>query len=76
MKEEIEQQGLSIAELYIDRQYVSSDAVADVIAQGGEVVCRPWRTGNGELFSKEDFNINVRDRMITCPLGQTEPASV
>jgi len=27
---------------------------------------------NGKLFTKADFKINMRDRTITCPAGETE----
>ena len=39
----------------------------------GEIVCRPWAARNGELFPKSSFDINIRDRTITCPENRTEP---
>jgi len=56
-----------IGELFIDRGYVGSDLVTELIAEGYEVVCKPWVARNGSLFSKRDFKINMRDLTITCP---------
>jgi hypothetical protein len=60
------------AEVFIDRGYVQSDFVADAESAGATIFCRPWSPRNGELFSKRDFNINMRLRTITCPGGETE----
>ena len=62
-----------IAQLSIDRGYIKSQLVADVLARRGEVLCKPWVPRNGAFFPKGDFVINMRTRTITCPAGQTEP---
>jgi hypothetical protein len=62
-----------IGGLYIDRGYINAPIVADTEKAGGEIVCRPWATRNGEHFPKSRFNINIRNRTITCPEGQTQP---
>lgn len=74
MADDIEAQGRTIDELYIDRGYLASPLVAE-IDRRGEVICRPWPVSNNNngLFSKTDFNINVRDKVITCPAGQKKP---
>ena len=73
MADDIEAQGRTIDELYIDRGYLASSLVAEV-ERRGEVVCRPWPANNNKgLFCKTDFDINVRDKLITCPSGQTKP---
>ena len=73
MADDIEAQGRSIDELYIDRGYLASPLVTEVDRRG-EVICRPWTvSNNNDLFSKTDFKINVRDKLITCPGGQTKP---
>ena len=48
--------------------------LASIEQDGGEVVCKPWRQDNNKtgLFSKADFDINIRDKTITCPAGQVE----
>ena len=69
----VEQQGLSIDELDIDRGYVTSPLVDEIEERGGTVRCRPWQAPNGQLYTKRDFDINTRDRTITCPAGVTLP---
>ncbi len=73
LKADIERQpGGPIEELYIDRGYIKSPAVAEVLKGGGDVICRPWPVRNGPLFSKGEFSLNMRARTITCPAGATE----
>jgi hypothetical protein len=73
LKADIERQELGpIAELDIDRGYLSSPVVPAVLKAGGTVICRPWGVATGEVFSKQDFKLNMRDRTITCPGGYTE----
>jgi hypothetical protein len=68
------QMGLAPHELQIDRAYLHSALVEQVVERGGTVVCRPWKGTNSTtgLFGKRDFQINVRDGTITCPAGQVE----
>jgi hypothetical protein len=70
---DLSQRRRAIGELYIDRGYINAPLVEDVLALGGEIICRPWVAKNGKLFPKARFKINVRDRAITCPAGATEP---
>lgn len=72
--EDIESQGLHITELHIDRAYVNSPVVNDVLSAGGQVFAKPWgqRARNSDLFSKRDFKIDLRSKTITCPAGQVE----
>jgi hypothetical protein len=72
LKADVERMERRIAELHIDRGYIASPIVSDVIADGGEVVCKPWVARNGKLFTKADFKINMRDMTITCPAGEVE----
>ena len=74
LKADIEGQGFDIGELNIDRGYLKSVAVEHLEKEGGEVVCKPWRIANNNkgMFTKADFDINIRDKTITCPAGQTE----
>jgi hypothetical protein len=71
LQDDWEHQRIEVDELYIDRGYIASDVVDDVVAAGGEVICRPWQFANRGRFAKADFDINIRDRTITCPEGQT-----
>lgn len=74
LNEDIERQGAQIASLYIDRGYITSPIVEEVLDRDGTVICRPWNaSNNGELFSKSDFKLDMRSKTITCPAGQLEP---
>jgi hypothetical protein len=72
LKADLELQHRRIGELHIDRGYIVSPVVGEVLDDGGEVISKPWVPRNGKLFSKADFEINMRDRTITCPAGQVE----
>jgi IS5 family transposase len=73
LQDDFEHQRVEVRELYIDRGYITSDFVEDVLTNHGEVICRPWQFSNRGRFAKSDFDINIRDRTITCPEGQTQP---
>jgi len=62
----------AIGQLSIDRGYINSPLASEVFARGGEVLCKPWVAGNGKIFRKRDFTINMRSRTVTCPAGQVE----
>jgi len=72
LKTDIDRMKRRIAEAHLDRGYIASPIVAEVIADGGEVICKPWVPRNGKLFTKGDFKINMRDMTITCPAGEVE----
>jgi len=72
LQRDIEQMGRSIAELNIDRGYIASPLVDEVLGAGGQVVCKPWVARNGKSFAKGDFKLNLRNLTITCPAGETE----
>jgi hypothetical protein len=72
LKADLERQGKRIAEMHVDRGYIASPVVGEVLVDGGDVICKPWVPRNGKLFTKADFKINMRDRTITCPAGKVE----
>jgi hypothetical protein len=72
LRRDIAQMGQEIAELNIDRGYIASPLVDEVLGAGGQVVCKPWVARNGTSFAKRDFKLNLRDLTITCPAGETE----
>ena len=72
LKRDIEQQGFEIAELHIDRGYIANPVVDEILGVGGDVVCKPWVPRNGKSFTKTAFKINMRDRTISCPAGESE----
>jgi hypothetical protein len=72
LQRDIALQGLEIAELNIDRGYVASPLVDQILGAGGDVICKPWVARNGTSFTKAAFKMNLRDLTITCPAGETE----
>ena len=72
LQADIERQKLAIDELYIDRAYVNSEVVDDVLARRGDVICKPWVSRNKKLFPKSAFKLDMRTRSITCPAGQRQ----
>jgi hypothetical protein len=73
LRTDMARQGLQPDELYIDRGYIGSSLVDDVLARRGQVVCRPWVSHNGDLFPKEAFRLNLRDHTVACPAGHRRP---
>jgi hypothetical protein len=72
LEQDIALQGRGIAELNIDRGYIASPLVDEILGAGGQVICKPWVARNGKSFAKGDFKLNLRDLTITCPAGETE----
>jgi len=74
LEQDIGRQGLNISELHVDRGYINASTASLVLARGGQVLCKPWvsRNSNPELFTKQDFHVDMRRLTITCPAGQTE----
>ncbi|MEM9692080.1 MAG: IS1182 family transposase [Myxococcota bacterium] len=74
ISDDIARQGLALQEMHIDRAYVNSPVVAEVLARGGTVLAKPWgiRPARPGLFSKADFRIDLRSHTITCPAGEVE----
>ena len=72
--EDIRRQKLRLVELHIDRAYVNSPVVDDVLEMGGTVLAKPWgqRAHRPGLFTKNDFKIDLRSQTLTCPAGEVE----
>jgi hypothetical protein len=75
---DLERQGKPINELYIDRGYIKSTVVDDVLGIGGDVFCKPWvpRNTKGKAhnaYTKANFRFNMRDLTVTCPANEVEP---
>lgn len=73
LKLDIAQQGLHIIQVHFDRGYMGSSAVQEIEREGGEIICKPWRTSNGGLFPKADFKLDLRAMTISCPSGVVQP---
>lgn len=72
--EDIRRQRLRLVELHIDRAYVNSPVVDEVLDTGGTVLAKSWgqcahRPG---LFTKIDFKIDLRSQTLTCPAREVE----
>ena len=72
LKADIERQQRAIAEVHVDRGYIASPVIREILANGGEVLCKPWVPRNGKRFTKADFKINIRNLTISCPAGEVE----
>lgn len=53
--------------LDIDRGYLAASAVADLHARGVTIRSRAWRGSDRGFFLKEDFHIDLKAGVITCP---------
>lgn len=76
LKLDIAAQGIRFKEAHFDRGYMGSPTVDDLEAEGTTILCKPWRphnTKNKEMFTKDDFDLNLCAMTITCPGGQTQP---
>ena len=69
-------QGLDTDHLLIDRGYINSPLVDDVLRRRGTIVCKPWKAHNGRLLPKSAFRLNLRDRTIECPHGHVQRFSL
>jgi hypothetical protein len=73
LQTDLARQALTVDQLLIDRGYINSTLVDDVLNRRGTIVCKPWKSHNGQLFPKSAFRLNLRDRTIACPNGQVQP---
>jgi hypothetical protein len=75
LTEDLAHQGLAVDHLLIDRGYITSTLVEDVLNRRGTILCKPWRQHNGRGFPKSAFTFNLRQRTLTCPAGQVQPVT-
>jgi hypothetical protein len=54
IRDDLAAQQLTLAELHVDRAYLSSVLVQDR-PEGLEIFCKAWRVHNGSRFAKTDF---------------------
>jgi hypothetical protein len=70
---DLEAAGWRLAELHIDRAYLSSHLVRD---RGPDlaVYCKAWRVRNASgRLAKDQFSIDFTARQLTCPAGVAMP---
>ena len=72
LQTDLEHQGLLVDHLVIDRGFINSRLVDDVLRRRGTIVCKPWKATNGRRFPKSAFTLNLRDRTIACPTGHVQ----
>jgi hypothetical protein len=72
--DDIERQGFILQQAHVDRAYVNSPVMDEIVGRGGSVFAKPWalRPVRAGLFSKADFRIDLRAKLITCPAGEVE----
>ncbi|MCP4967919.1 MAG: IS1182 family transposase [bacterium] len=73
LKSDIDAQGIRFSEFHFDRGYMGSPTVGELAEAGVVILCKPWKARNGDLFSKEEFVLELRGKTITCPAGESEP---
>ena len=65
--------GLTLAELHIDRAYLSSSLVRDRDPDLA-IFCKAWRVRNASgRFAKDQFSIDFTAGRLTCPAGVNMP---
>jgi transposase len=70
---DLEAAGRRLAELHIDRAYLSSDLVRD---RGPDlaIFCKAWRVRNaGGRYAKDQFTLDFEAGQLTCPAGAAMP---
>jgi hypothetical protein len=66
------QQHGDLSELAIDRGFLNHPDVMALECKGTVISCRPWAIRNNTgRFTKLDFRINLKERLVTCPAGET-----
>ena len=68
-----EAQGDELGELHVDRAYVGNEPVTQ--RPSLRLVAKPHPVRNGDLFSKEEFEMDFERMTLTCPGNVTVPMS-
>jgi hypothetical protein len=70
---DLDHAGLLLAELHIDRAYLSSELVRDR-GPNLAIYCKAWRVRNtGGRYPKDQFTIDFDTGQLTCPAGASMP---
>lgn len=62
-----------LAILDIDRGYLAAERIGSLHADGVLIHSRAWRGSDTGRFRKEDFHIDLKAGLITCPAQQRAP---
>jgi len=60
-----------LGDIFIDRGYLASPAIADLHAAGVGIRAKAWTSRNGDRFPKHAFAIDLAAGRVTCPAAQT-----
>lgn len=69
--DELCEQYPDIAAVYMDRGYIGSNVIVEMLDAGVDIVCKPWAQPNKGRFTKADFEFDLRRRVVSCP-GEQE----
>src|SRR5690606_11478246 len=58
--DELCEQHLDVSEIYMDRGYIGSDVIVEMLDAGVDIVCKPWAHPNHGRFTKADFQFDLR----------------
>jgi len=72
IRDDLAAQQLTLAEVFIDRAYLSSVLVQER-SEGLEIFCKAWPVHNGPRFAKTDFTLDFEHHLLVCPAGQQMP---
>ncbi len=67
MEAELDEQERVVDELQIDQAYARSSLAQRTMARGGQVICRPRGTNNGEWFGKVLAVSKIRGNLDVTP---------
>lgn len=67
--EDVKRHG-QLQELAIDRGYLGTPLISELLDCGVEVTCKPWPLRNRGLFTKEQFAIDLVAATVTCPANR------
>ena len=73
LQADLQQQGVSVQALYIDRGYLKSELAEQTVEKGAQLYCRPWPQRNGALYPKTAFQMDFVNHRLVCPTGQSVP---
>ena len=71
----LESQQFALAELHIDRGYLTAPEVVAHHERGVPVVTKPPTPRKNDRFTKADFHIDFTMSQVTCPAGTTAPVT-
>lgn len=71
LKMDISRYDRQLAQLQVDRGYITSETLAEAANDSVDVLCKPRQMPpNNGRFTKRDFKFDLRAKTVTCPAGQ------